>query len=202
MRPLQDGERSPWCLIVLCVAGLLVPLACATGQQLPATQEELPLEAEASRESPTDARAGISDTTGARRRAAARVSAAGFAVPVERAPCMAFAKPGVLARAAIKRTVQTGLARWLGGVHVQAVVDGRKFRGWKVVSLPGDDACYDSIDVHPGDLVTRVNGKSVERPEQALEIFASLATAQVLSIDLVRQGRPRTVLWPIAEEGP
>src|SRR3989442_13660 len=64
---------------------------------------------------------------------------------------------------------------------------------------PGDP-CYRDVDVRVGDVVVRVNGKSIERPEQASDVFSSLRTAPALVVDLLRAGEPRTVSLSISEE--
>ncbi len=118
--------------------------------------------------------------------------------PPPRPVCHAFATPGVVARSAIRRAVEAGFARWLSGVHVEARREKRRFRGWAVVSLYPGDPCYADVDIRPGDVVTRVNGLGIERPEQAVDIFNSLQRAPNLTVDLLRAGRPVTVRFPIA----
>jgi S1-C subfamily serine protease len=116
------------------------------------------------------------------------------------AVCTAFARPGVLKRSALARALNGSLGQWLSGVEVDASVQKGRFHGWVVRSLYPGDVCYRDVDVHPGDVVVRVNGKSIERPEQANEIFQSLRTAPALEIELVRAGAPMKVSFPIVEE--
>lgn len=116
------------------------------------------------------------------------------------AVCTSFARPGVLKRSVLNRTVDHGLGHWLGGVVVDPDVQQRRFRGWIIRSLYPDDPCYRQIDLLPGDVVIRVNGKSIERPEQADAVFNGLRTAPSLVVELIRDKAPRTVTLPIAEE--
>jgi hypothetical protein len=125
--------------------------------------------------------------------------------PVAPAPppaptCTAFARPGVLRRSAINRTVNARLGRWLAGVEVEPLLQKGRFRGWIIRRLYPDDPCYREVDLHPGDVVLRVNGKSVERPEDANEVFESLRSAPELAVELVRAGAPRKLTLPIVEE--
>lgn len=120
--------------------------------------------------------------------------------PPAPAKCTSFAKPGVLRRSLVSRTVDGGLGRWLGGVEVEPSMQRGRFRGWLVRRLYPEDVCYREVDVRPGDVVVKVNGKSVERPEVANEVFLSLRTARALVIDLLRDGKPTTLTFPIAEE--
>jgi type II secretory pathway component PulC len=120
--------------------------------------------------------------------------------PPAPATCTAFAHPGVLRRSAINRALNASLGRWLSGVEVEPSVQKGRFRGWVVRRLYPGDVCYRDVDVQPGDVVTRVNGKSIERPEQANEIFQSLRTAPSLEIELVRAGTTMKLSYPIVEE--
>jgi type II secretory pathway component PulC len=114
--------------------------------------------------------------------------------------CTAFARPGVLRRSAINQALNASLGRWLAGVEVEAAVQKGRFRGWTVRSLHSGDPCYRDVDVRTGDVVVRVNGKSIERPEQANEVFQSLRTAPALEVELVRAGAPVKLTFPIVEE--
>ena len=120
--------------------------------------------------------------------------------PVEEARCTAFAREGVLRRSSLSRAIDGGLGRWLSAVEVEPGVAQGHFRGWVVRSLYPGDPCYREIDLRAGDLVLRVNGKSVEHPEQASEVFASLRTAPALVVDFVRGGQAHTLTLPIADE--
>ena len=48
--------------------------------------------------------------------------------------------------------------------------------------FPGD-LTYASLDLRPGDTVTRVNGKPISRPEQASAVWKDLRTASDLVVD-------------------
>jgi len=51
-----------------------------------------------------------------------------------------------------------------------------------------------------GDVVTAVNGFSIERPEQALSVFDSLQVASELRVAYERDGQPREIVYAIAED--
>jgi S1-C subfamily serine protease len=121
-------------------------------------------------------------------------------VPIAEPNCTAFARAGVLRRSAVGKVVEGGLGRWLSAVEVDPGVSQGRFRGWVVRSLYPGDPCYRDVDLRAGDLVVRVNGKSIERPEQASDVFSSLRTAPALVVDYVRDGQNHTLTLPIAEE--
>lgn len=129
--------------------------------------------------------------------------AAAAASPARTAPeatCTAFARPGVIRRSAIRRAVDAGLGQWLGGVEIEARVGKGRFQGWVVRRLHPDDPCYQQVDIQAGDVVTRVNGKSVEKPEQANEVFTALRTAPAIVVDLQRGGAAHKVKLAIADD--
>jgi S1-C subfamily serine protease len=120
--------------------------------------------------------------------------------PLDEPTCRAFARPGVLRRSSVGQVVDAGLGRWLAAVEVDPGVAQGHFRGWVVRSLYPGDPCYRDVDLRAGDLVLKVNGKSIERPEQASDVFSSLRTAPALVVDFVRDGQPHTLTLPIADE--
>jgi hypothetical protein len=113
--------------------------------------------------------------------------------------CDAFLRPGVLRRGTVVRAVDRGLGQWLQGVSVAPVRSGNRFQGWRVDRLHPDDPCFRALDVVPGDVVTRINGATLERPEQANGVFQSLRAAPAVRVELLRAGSARTVTLQIAD---
>ena len=105
-----------------------------------------------------------------------------------------------LRRSAVKRTVDAGLGRWLQTVSVDPLLARGRFRGWIIRSLNSGDVCYSGLDLRAGDVVTRVNGRGIEHPEEALEVWTSLPASAELVIDFVRDGQPRTVRFGIVDQ--
>ncbi|HET6282889.1 MAG TPA: hypothetical protein VFH73_18150 [Polyangia bacterium] len=103
-----------------------------------------------------------------------------------------------LRRAAVNRTLDAGLGSWLRSVDVDPKLERGRFRGWIVRNLP-EDVCYQGLDLQAGDVVTRINGRRVERPEEAKDIWDALRTSPTLVIDFLRDGRPRTMRFDILD---
>ena len=105
----------------------------------------------------------------------------------------------MLRRAAVVRVVDRGLGQLAvpgaGGARAQ----GRKFTGWQISQLYPEDPCYRAVDLQAGDVVTRVNGASLEKPDQANQVFQGLRTAPGLEVELLRQGVQRRVSLTIAD---
>lgn len=167
-----------WTLRCLWLALATMTPACATGSQAP-VRADAPLIEQTDR------------PEGAPSQAAA---------PPPSAVCVDLIRPGVVRRSAIKRVVDAGLGQWLSHVDVERQLDRGRFRGWRVVRLYPGDPCYTQIDVRPGDVVTSVNGRSIERPDAAHAVFTGLADAPALIVKLLRGGQERTLTFEIAAE--
>ncbi len=110
--------------------------------------------------------------------------------------------PRVLRRADVKQTVRAGLGAFLQRIQFEdrPVFEGGRFKGFKVAALTGDPSFWAGVDLKPGDVVMRVNGKPIERPEQALAVFHSLESAPELRVSTDRAGEARELVFPI--DGP
>lgn len=56
-----------------------------------------------------------------------------------------------------------------------------------------DDTLLGALNLKNGDVVTSVNGFNLSSPEQALSAYARLRTAENLSVEVTRQGKPITL---------
>ena len=70
-----------------------------------------------------------------------------------------------------------------------------RFVGFRIVSFRVDiDPC---IDLREDDVVTLVNGKSIERPEHYFEVFEALKSATEVRFDILRDGAPLALTYPV-----
>ncbi|MGD0835034.1 MAG: S1C family serine protease [Polyangia bacterium] len=113
--------------------------------------------------------------------------------------CDLYAKPGVLKRGPLLRLLDAGLPRWLQGVEGDRALADHRFQGWLVKSIYPDDPCYQDLDLRPGDIVQKVNGKAIERPEQAFDVAQALRTAPALVVDYLRDGKARKLSLGITD---
>ncbi len=108
------------------------------------------------------------------------------------------APPGALFRQDVNAAVEEGLGYFLQRVSVDPeVVDG-KFRGFRIVELRPIE-WWQGVDLRPGDIVTQVNGMSIERDIDAYQAFQSLRSAPALRVTLVRAGAPRELVFSIVD---
>jgi hypothetical protein len=106
-----------------------------------------------------------------------------------------------LQRSAINRTIDEGFGRFLQRVTVEAeLVDG-KFVGFRIVRFtePKD---WLGVGLVPGDVVTKVNDLSIERPEQAYLAFVALSSRKSLDVVYLRSGHTMRLSLPIVEDVP
>ncbi len=115
------------------------------------------------------------------------------------AGCAARVGAAGVRRSALKRAVDAGLGHWLQTVSVDPLLARGQFRGWIIRSFNSDDACLAGVDLRAGDVVTRVNGRGVEHPEEALEVWTKLPTSSELVIDFLRDGQARKVRFGIVD---
>lgn len=116
------------------------------------------------------------------------------------ATCTMFAKPGVIHRQALIRLIDAGLPRWMQGVEGDRALANHRFQGWLIKSLYPDDPCYRDIGLLPGDIVQKVNGKSIEKPEQAFDVAESLRTAPAIVVDFLRNGSAKSISIAVAND--
>jgi hypothetical protein len=83
-----------------------------------------------------------------------------------------------------------------GDVDAQGRLSG--FQGFQIVTLrPATQ--WLSFDFAPGDILTHINGVSVEHYSTWFEQFEALSTADQIRVDLIREGKPKTVIVKIAD---
>jgi S1-C subfamily serine protease len=104
-----------------------------------------------------------------------------FATPPPRPP----AREAGVSRAALDATLNAGPGAFLGTVKLRAVTSGGRFVGWKILAM---DARYASSGVKVGDVVRSVNGQRIERPDDMVGLWQVLRTANVVELDIIRDG--------------
>jgi type II secretory pathway component PulC len=117
------------------------------------------------------------------------------------APGAAGLASNAIRRSALEATLSAGPGAFLQSLTVDEhpVFLGGKFHGFRIAKLQGD--AWAGVDLRPGDVVTRVNGFSIERPEQAAEAFYSLHVASELRVEYERDGEPRELRFGIVDDG-
>jgi hypothetical protein len=109
-------------------------------------------------------------------------------------PKAASLPAGHLARADVDEALSKGPPWLLRRVAVEEVLREGKFVGWRVVAMPAE---WTAIDLKAGDVVTRVNGMPLERPDDLYTAWSSLVVASDLKVAYERAGAAREVVFHI-----
>jgi len=115
------------------------------------------------------------------------------------APAKPAARPeslpaGHLARADVDAALQKGPPWVLRRVPIEEVIRDGKFFGWRIVAMPAE---WSGIDLKPGDVVTRVNGMTLEKPDDLFTAWTSLVIASDLKVAYERDGASREMVFHI-----
>jgi hypothetical protein len=139
--------------------------------------------------------AGCAAATPSRATASRAVSVAAPAASPSRR-----AHSGPLTRADVEALVAGGLGAFLARIEVSPVMSRGRFVGFRL------DAAQDladwraaGADIRLGDIVLRINGVRIERPEQAMWAFERLRIVSAIEVELLRDGAPVTVRYPIVD---
>lgn len=108
---------------------------------------------------------------------------------------------GVIARDDLVPVLDRGLGRYLQNVETEPQFHQGAFVGFRILSLFPGEPDYASLDLRPGDTVTSVNGRSIERPEQAVAVWEQLRTASSLVVNYRRGEEEHTLNFRIVDGG-
>jgi len=106
---------------------------------------------------------------------------------------------GVIKRSVLAAELSGGIGRFLRQVRAEPAFAKGKFQGWRVLELFAKRSDIRVQVLRPGDTVARVNGRSVERPEEFKVVWDSLKDARELVLDIVRDGHPSRLHYAIAD---
>lgn len=97
-------------------------------------------------------------------------------------------------RSVLRRHIDRGAGEFNSKLRVRAAFMRNRFYGWKVLSYRGPGK-----KIRSGDIITSINDKSIERPNQCMAIWNSLARSNHLVVKLVRQGKPMVLRYTIVD---
>ena len=107
------------------------------------------------------------------------------------------ARSGVIRRGDLEPILNEGIGRFLQQVSVTAVLERGRFVGWRLLELrPRAERDWTDA-LKPGDIVARMNGHSLERPEDFKRAWDSMRDARSLELDLRREGKRLKLLYAI-----
>lgn len=78
-------------------------------------------------------------------------------------------------------------------VRVEQIEENGEFKGFRL--LPGRDReFFEEFGLEVGDIVTAVNGVRIDNPMKGLDVLRSLTTADQVSLEVIRDGVPRSMV--------
>lgn len=102
--------------------------------------------------------------------------------------------PASISRADLERVVAAGPWSYRGAVEIEAVTEGDRLLGWRIVRW---DVPWRGLEV--GDVVLEVNGVVVVRPGDLDRLWEKLEGAEEVAIRLERAGVERVLRFPVLE---
>ncbi|HEX4354290.1 MAG TPA: hypothetical protein VHZ95_15280 [Polyangiales bacterium] len=106
---------------------------------------------------------------------------------------------GTISRAALQAELALGIARFLQQVHTEPALAKGQWKGWRITSLYARRPEVQVRVLRVGDTVERVNGRSIERPEDFKSVWDSLSNSPQLVLDIERDGKPTRLRYTIAD---
>ncbi|MDD9934451.1 MAG: hypothetical protein OXT09_12655 [Myxococcales bacterium] len=101
---------------------------------------------------------------------------------------------GEIPRSELFAVLADGIGHFLRKVRTEPHLTGGRFVGWRLLTLPVEEGA-----LRLGDTVLRVNGQSIERPEQFKNVWDSMATSSELVLDVRRAGKDGKVRFKIVD---
>jgi type II secretory pathway component PulC len=104
---------------------------------------------------------------------------------------------GTLTRAALDAVLGRGPQRFIAGLRVAPHMNGKQFVGFRIVGFAPDSPLATGASIRPGDVVLKVNGESLARPEQFMHAWERVGEKDALTVDLLRADKPVRYRWRI-----
>jgi hypothetical protein len=126
---------------------------------------------------------------------AAPAPAPPVASPSAPATLPSLVQAGEIQRTKLLAVLSQGVGRFLQRVRVSGLRDAqRRFLGWQI------DQLLDRDVIQPGDVLLRVNGQSVEHPEQLKSVWDSLVVSSELVFTIRRNEQQSDVRYLIVND--
>jgi type II secretory pathway component PulC len=107
--------------------------------------------------------------------------------------------PHTIDRGELEAVLQQSPGYFLQHVETKPQFRAGRFYGWRLVSFFPGDPRFAGIELQAGDVVTRVNGRPIEQPDQFMAVWTALRSSSELVVDVERDGAPRRLRWQIRD---
>ena len=89
------------------------------------------------------------------------------------------------------QVVAYGPGRFLGRLSLEAVKEGGKFLGFKIVRFK--DRSLVNPWILEGDIIVSVNGKGIERPDDLWNLWKNFSKVESLRFEVIREGSRKII---------
>ncbi len=113
--------------------------------------------------------------------------APGVARPVAAPPSARRAQP-----ASMQEVVAQNANTFTEIIRPQPFMPNGELKGYRIYPGRNRDQ-FVALGLQPGDLVTEINGMTLNNPAQAMELFRSLADTTQVTVTIEREGQPQTL---------
>lgn len=102
-------------------------------------------------------------------------------------------KMAVIQRRELMTYFRRGAQEFIQTVQVRPAFRRGRFLGWRILGYQGPGP------VHRGDIVMRVNGQGLERPEEFMTAWNGLPSRATLIIEMLRGAKPLVLRYQIVD---
>jgi type II secretory pathway component PulC len=97
---------------------------------------------------------------------------------------------GSVDRARLLEVLDQGPAAFLAGVKIQPYFLDQRFAGWEIVSFWPRDSRFAAVDLQPGDVITKVNGRKIMKPKQLFDLWSKMREVSEIVVTGKRANEP------------
>ena len=105
--------------------------------------------------------------------------------------------PGQIRRADLSAILSRGPGGVLTLVETEPYRESGRFVGFKIARFV--EGAPKAVDLREGDILLSVNGLKIASPDDYYRAFQELQVASELRFDVLRDGAPKTLAYPIIE---
>ena len=93
--------------------------------------------------------------------------------------------------------LRRGESYFIRQVSVTPIEENDEFVGFRLDTLFEDHVLFTEGEIRKGDIVQRINGLPIGRPEQFMRVWDGLKGRQSLTLQILRSGQPLVINWVI-----
>ena len=101
----------------------------------------------------------------------------------------------------LRQQIAQNPQRLMDVIRAMPVQEQGKLTGYRIYPA-GNSPMFAQLGLHPGDVVTAVNGIPLTDPAQSMRILAALKTSEQISITMLRNGQTQTQVLQMASVNP